>query len=477
MALHDQPPAPPGGPAGVTASPASEVAQDVETIDEPAATESSVAPPPGEAGRGAARSGRGRVAAIWLALFVVAALAGSALFVSGYTLGRQNALTAGTPDSLQAEFQPFWDAFNKIDQRYAGGPVDRHLLLEGALDGMFKALGDPYSSYMSAEDYAKSLAGVSGQFEGIGADMATKEASGTQGCSPLSSTCRIYVVRPIRGSPAERAGLLAGDVFLKVDGASVDGKTIDQVVALVRGKRGTQVTLTILRGSDPAFDVRITRDVINAEDVTSSVLAGGQIGYIRISGFGAGAADDFRSQLGDLVNARHLQRIVIDLRGNPGGFVDQARTIASQFIASGPIYWEQPAGEPPVEQDAEPGGIATDPAIRVAVLIDANTASASEILAGALQDTGRAQLVGTKSFGKGTVQEWDTLGANAGGFRLTIAKWLTPKQRWIHHVGLTPDVPITAPANAPAGSDAVLERAISLLGAGSADLRVLQPAA
>ena len=447
--------------------------------------------PPGEPGTGvilpeqvaAADPGqvtaqpRRRVTAIWLALFVVAALAGSALFVSGYTLGRQNALTAGTPDALQAEFQPFWDAFNAIDQRYAGGAVDRHLLLEGALDGMFKALDDPYSSYMSAEDYAKSLAGVSGQFEGIGADMATRDASGTQGCGPLSSSCRIYVVRPIRGSPAERAGLRSGDVFLKVDGTSVDGKTIDQVVALVRGKRGTNVTISVMRGSEPAFDVTITRDVINSEDVTSSVLAGGQVGYVRISGFGAGAADDFRTQLGDLVTGKHIRRIVLDLRGNPGGFVDQARTIASQFIASGPIYWQQSAGKAPVEQDAEAGGVATDLSVKVVVLIDANTASASEILAGALQDTGRAQLVGAKSFGKGTVQEWDTLGANAGGFRLTIAKWLTPKQRWIHHVGLTPDVPVTAPADAPAGSDPVLDRAISLLGAGSAELRALQPAA
>jgi carboxyl-terminal processing protease len=165
--------------------------------------------------------------------------------------------------------------------------------------------------------------------------------------------------------------------------------------------------------------------------------------------------------------------IVLDLRGNPGGYVTAARTIASQFIASGPIFWEKAASGPPIPTPALPGGIATDPSIHVAVLIDRNSASASEIVAGALQDTKRGILVGQQSYGKGTIQQFLPLDDDNGGFRLTIARWLTPDQRWINKVGLTPDVPVPADAVAAAGGtgDAVLDRALQVLGFGGVAAR------
>ena len=409
------------------------------------------------------RHADGRRAAAWLAVVGAAILAGSALFAAGFLLGRQTVLTDGTPQQLAADLQPFWDAFDSIELRYAGLPVDRRTIVEGAISGMFKALGDPFSAYMTGEAYRASLTSVSGQFEGIGATIATQDPTGAQGCEPVGPACRLVVVRPIPGSPAARAGIQPGDAILAVDGRDVSGLTIDQVVQLVRGPRGTPVTLRIGRGSAPPFELRIVREIVTTPDVTSRLVANGTLGYMDVSGFGAGVAADFRSQLRSLL-ANGARGIVLDLRDNPGGLIDQARTIASQFIASGPIYWEQQANGSRTPVDAEPGGLATSRALPVAVLVDKGTASASEILAGALQDSGRGILIGTTTYGKGTVQEWQLLGQDMGGFKLTIARWLTPSQRWINGTGLTPNIAVTAPPTT-AVTDPVLERAIQVLSA------------
>ena len=406
-------------------------------------------------------------ATTWVAVAGAVLIAGSALFAGGFTLGRQTALTDGTPQALAADLQPFWDAFNSIEQRYAGVPVSRRAVIEGAIGGMFKALGDPFSMYMTGEAYRASLTGLSGQFEGIGAVITTVDDHGSQGCSPAGTTCHVAVSSLIPGAPAERAGLRPADVMLSVDGTSVAGKTIDQVVTLVRGPAGTAVTLRVQRGDAPPFDVRIVRAVINSVDVTSRVIANGTLGYIRISAFGSGVAADFTTQLHTLL-ADHVRGLVLDLRDDPGGFVDQARTIASQFIGGGPIYWEEIAGGSRRPIDAEPGGIATSGNPPMIVLVNKGTASASEILAGALQETGRARLLGTTTYGKGTVQEWQQLGQDMGGFRLTIARWLTPSKQWINGKGLTPNVAYHAPTTAAIGSDPELDRAIQLLTTDSA---------
>jgi carboxyl-terminal processing protease len=451
-------------------------------------------PPLGEPGTGQSTTGqvpdvpppdvpsvrrRGPGALTWIALAAVLVLAGTALLIAGLTLGRQTALSPGTPADLQGQFQPFWDAYHAIEQRYAGGPVDEGKLVEGAIDGMFKSLDDPYSSYMNAEDYRKSLSGLSGQFEGIGATLTTLDATGAEGCSPAGPACRATVVRPLPGSPAEKAGVRAGDVIVAVDGASVEGKTVDEVVKLVRGPRGTQVTLTLQRDGGSPFDLTITRDVITSVDVSTRLLANGEVGYLRIGSFSANVARDFAEQLRDLVGEKNVRKIIVDVRDDPGGFVDQARTIASQFVASGPILWQETAGPVQTPLDAEPGGAATDPSIEVVVLVNKGTASASEIVAGALQDTGRARLVGERTFGKGTIQEWQVLGGEAGGFRLTVAKWLTPAKRWINGEGLAPDVTVSAAdlAGAAPGADPALDKAVELLTGASAMGRLLPLAA
>ena len=406
---------------------------------------------------------RARRRAAWALAIAVLVLAGTGLFVAGFTLGRQTALTAGTPERLSADLQPFFDAFDSIDQRYAGVPVDRRKVIEGAIDGMFRALGDQFSFYMTGAQYRASLAGVSGQFEGIGAVITTEDPTGRQGCSPAGPRCAIVVDHTIGGSPAQRAGILPGDEIVAVDGVSVSGKTTADVVSLVRGPRGTQVVVSLSRAGR-AFELRITREVINPEDVTSRLLRNGTVAYVRIAAFGTGVAVDFASRLHGLAATRSVRGILLDLRGNPGGLVDQARSVASQFIGSGPIYWQQVADGERTAYDAEPGGIATSPRLPVVVLVDRDTASAAELLAGAIGDSGRGTLVGTTTFGKGTVQEWQLLGQGMGGFRLTIARWLTPTGRWINGTGLTPQVAYTPPASAPVGSDPTLDRGLEVLG-------------
>ena len=394
----------------------------------------------------------------------MAVLAGSALFLSGYTMGRQAAAEPGTPVSAAEAFQPFWDAYHTIIERYAGGAVDRTSLIQGAIRGMIAGLGDPYSSYLTSEEYRQSLQGISGQFEGIGAEIATQATDGTQGCATLGPDCHLLITAALAGSPAEKAGLQSGDLVLEADGVSLDGLTVDGARDKIRGPKGTVVTLTIERGTSAPFEVRITRDVVQEREVTSKVLAGGAVGYVRLAGFSDAAASQLTDALAAQVKAGRT-KLILDLRGNPGGYVTAARTVASQFISSGVIFWEQDAQGNQVATEAVAGGVATDPKLRIVCLVDGGTASASEIVAGALQDSKRATLVGEQSFGKGTVQQWQELSGEGGAFKLTIARWLTPDKRWIHKVGLTPDVVVTLPNPIPAGSDPILDKGLEVLGA------------
>jgi carboxyl-terminal processing protease len=217
------------------------------------------------------------------------------------------------------------------------------------------------------------------------------------------------------------------------------------------------------------------RAVIVSPEVDAKDLADGKVGYVRLIGFSDHAAEEVARVTEENVKAGK-EALILDLRGNPGGFVTAARSIASQFLADGTIFWEEDADGNLQETVAEAGGMATDPAIPLIVLVDGGSASASEIVAGALQDRGRAKLVGTKTFGKGTVQQWTQLEDDSGGFRLTVAKWLTPDKTWIHETGITPDVVVDEAPAAP-GDDPALTRALEVLGFGDATGAVLRAAA
>jgi carboxyl-terminal processing protease len=404
-----------------------------------------------------------RVRALPLAIAVVVVLGGSALFMSGYSMGRQSAVQPGTPAFEERAFTPFWDTYDAIRDRYAGEEVERDALIQGAIRGMIDALGDPYSAYMTSEEYRQSLQGISGQFEGIGAEIATQAKDGSRGCAPLGPDCRLVITDPLDGSPARLAGLLAGDLVLEADGTSLDGLTIDGARDLIRGPKGSMIRLTIVRDGGTPFELTIVRDIVQSKEVESKAVADGSVGYIRLKGFSDSAAGQLKVALAAHLDADRT-KLILDLRGNPGGYVTAARSIASQFIGSGVIFWEQDADEGQIATEAIPGGLATDPGIRIVTLIDGGTASASEIVAGALQDTGRATLVGQVSFGKGTVQQWQELSGEGGAFRLTVARWLTPEKRWIHGTGLTPDVVVTLQNPVPVGADPTLDRALDVLG-------------
>ena len=398
-----------------------------------------------------------------IAIAVVALLAGGALFMSGYTMGRQAATEPGTPIGADEAFRPFWDTYHTITDRYAGGEVDRGALVEGAIRGMIDALGDPYSSYLTSDEYRDSLQGISGQFEGIGAEIATEAADGTQGCVTLGAECRLVIVAPLDGSPAQAAGLRSGDYVLAADGIAFDGLDVDGARDRIRGPKGSVVALTIQRGTAAPFALEITRDVIEQEEVVSRDLADGRVGYTRLNGFSDRGAEDLADALREHVAAGRTA-LVLDLRGNPGGYVTAARAVASEFIGSGVLFYEEDARGERVATEAAPGGAATDPSLRIVCLIDGGSASASEIVAAALQDSGRATLVGQTSFGKGTVQQWQELTGEGGAFRLTVARWLTPDGRWIHDVGVEPDVTVSIPSIIEAGEDPVLDRALDVLG-------------
>ena len=435
-------------------------------------------------------------------LVLVTVMGGAALFMSGYSVGRDTGLTAPGEASEAEAWKPFWSAYTFIRDRYPLEPIERETLIEGAIRGMVEAVGDPYSSYLSPEDFENTLNDISGTFEGIGAEIGAVDVAGNAAdCATFGPDCHLVIIAPIAGSPAEAAGLRPGDVIATVDGTTLDGLTPDEARDRVRGKAGTEVTLHILRfeapipaptaapGASPGasaspastpkprelldqFDVTIVRAKIQRREVTSRELADGTVGYVSLAGFSSEGA----KQLEDAIRA-HLEngitKIVFDLRGNPGGFVTDAEAVASEFLADGPIYFQEEADGTQKQVDASPGGIATDPAIQVVVLIDRGSASASELVAGALKDRGRATLVGETTFGKGTVQQWLEL-EELGGVKLTVSKWLTPDKHWIHRVGIAPDIAVTIPADNPSGSDPVLDRALEVLGesaAGGASLR------
>jgi carboxyl-terminal processing protease len=384
------------------------------------------------------------------------------LFLGGYLAG-SGASSCAAPSEA---FAAFCEAYAELKERYVD-PLDDDQLVEGALEGMFQyGVPDPYSGYMNAEEYQNSLGDLQGSFEGIGAELAvqnTENPEDLEACPVFSETCQLVIVAPIDGSPAEAAGLKAGDVILAVDGESVHGTTIEDQVTRVRGPEGTEVTLTVLRDGEE-FDLTITRAEIVLVEVESEMLTDG-IGYIALHGFSANATPQFREALGDLLEDG-AEQIIFDLRDNPGGYISAAQEIASEFIEEGLIFTQESAGDEVEEWEALGDGQATDESIELVLLVNGGSASASEIVAGALDETDRATLIGEPTFGKNTVQIWDEL-SNGGGVRITISRWFTPEHNSVAPDGVQPDIVIEVPADTPPDEDPVLERALEYLEAGA----------
>ncbi len=355
---------------------------------------------------------------------------------------------SSTPQDLQTLFKPFWDAWQIVHTDYVDQPVDNTKLLEGAITGMVQSLGDPHSEYMDPQVYKDATNELSGSFEGIGAYVDT---SGTV----------LTITKPIPGSPAEKAGLKAGDQIIAVDGVDMTGVNPEQVRSKVIGPAGTTVHLTVQRpGQSAPLQFDIVRAKINVPSVSGKMLDNG-IAYIQITDFGETTTDELKTTLTTLLS-QNPKGLILDLRDNPGGYLNTAVEVVSQFVDHGPVVYEQSSDGSKKEYDAMSGGLATK--IPMVVLINSNSASASEITAGALQDDGRAKLVGVVSYGKGSVQIRVPLSNNEGAVAITIAHWLTPKGTLIDKKGLTPDVyvPMTA-ADINAGLDPQLDAASQTL--------------
>ena len=368
-------------------------------------------------------------------------------------------LTCAEPSEA---FAVLCETYAQIKDQYVDEVSDADLV-DGAVRGMIEyGLEDPYSGYLPPEQYGSALDDLSGEFSGIGAEVGMENLADPDdlaACTVVTETCAMVIVAPLDGSPAEAAGVRAGDQVLAIDGTTTVGETVSTLVYRVRGEPGTEVTLTLRRG-DEELDVTVTRAVIDLREVESELLADG-VGYVRLSSFTDRAPALFREAIQGLLDGG-ATRIVFDLRGNPGGFITAAQGIAGEFIPAGELLFTVESGDDVQRWESEPGGLLQTDAIPVVVLIDEGSASASEIVAGALKESGRATLVGQPTFGKNTVQVWNDL-PNGGGLRITTDRWFTPDHNSAAPAGIAPDVVVAAPDDATSQEDPQLERALEIL--------------
>lgn len=381
---------------------------------------------------------------VWVitGIIVFIILMGGAL-ATGYVIGSYTATPGGKL------FQPFWQAFNYINKEYVDQPIDQVKLMRGAIQGMLDSLGDEHTAYTDPETSKEFEAQLNGQqYEGIGAWVDVRGEF-------------LTIISPMLNSPAEKAGLKSGDKIIAVDGQDMTGVDGEQVRQKVLGPKGSVVVLTILRaGVDKPFDVEVTRDSITSPTVEGRMLDNG-IAYVHLYTFGETTSDTLKNILTDLM-AQNPKGLILDLRNNGGGYLTTAVEVISQFINKGVVMYEVYGNGTRVPFEAKGNGVATQ--IPLVVLVNEGSASASEITAGAIQDLGRGQLVGVKTYGKGTVQKVVTLQNDQGQIRVTVARWVTPKDHQINKVGLEPDITVTlTDEDIKNNVDAQLNAAIELL--------------
>ncbi|MFA9422915.1 MAG: S41 family peptidase [Sedimentibacter sp.] len=304
--------------------------------------------------------------------------------------------------------------------------ADEDVMLEGALEGTLKALGDPYTQYLSKKDFAALMQDTEGTYEGIGVYITASDDN------------KIMIVSPIEDTPAEKAGLKTGDKIIKINGTEYSSDQIDAAVGVMKGMPGTSVTLTIQRenteGKQEVSEIIINREKIRIKTIKPAMLED-DIGYIKITTFDMQTADDFKVAYNDL-KTQGMKSLVIDLRYNPGGIIDATVDISKMFMGEGVVtYTKTKAGE--IEYFKSDKNMEDLPMV---LLINEGSASASEIMAGALKDTHRATLIGTKSFGKGIVQRVQRFGNDGEGIKMTVSEYFTPNGINIHGIGIEPDI-------------------------------------
>lgn len=363
-------------------------------------------------------------ALIMLLFLTIILTAGITVFA--LTFGEKKVVEVAVPVE-RSEFKNLYEAYDKLNEKYFED-LDDEALVKGAINGMFDAIEDPYTDYQDVEEATSFNESLSSSFEGIGAEI--QERNGY-----------IMVVSPIKNSPAEKAGLQPQDLILEVDGESIKGLSANEAVLLIRGEKGTTVTLKVQRGEEgEPFEVKIKRDVIPIETVYGE-LDEDKIAHIQLTSFSETTADELETLLKQY-SADGMKGLVLDVRQNPGGSLLTVIEIADFFLKEGEtiLQVQGKVGEPEV-YTAE---ASTKYDVPLTVLIDEGSASASEILAAAIIDNKRGEVIGVNSFGKGTVQTVETL-KDGSNLKYTNAKWLTPNGTWIHDKGVAPTIEVKYP--------------------------------
>ena len=353
------------------------------------------------------------------------------------------------PSRTQPEFEVVEEAWQVIINDYVDSDeIDLERLSQGAIEGMIKALDDPYSAYFDAEQYELSQYSLQGSFGGVGIEVTVGEEGG------------LVVVAPIVGTPAQKAGIMPGDKILAIDGEKTEGMHFIEAVLKIRGEQGTQVTLRVLHeGEDVPQDYVITREEIDAASVLAKMLPG-NIAHIEVGHFTSRTGSEMTTALEDII-ADDVSGIILDLRDNPGGVLKAAVAVASQFLEEGIAVYVIDGEGNEEEWRVEEGGLATK--LPLVVLVNSNSASSSEVVAGALQDHMRGIVIGTQTLGKGTVNHFREL-SDGSAVYITSARWYTPNRQQIEGQGITPDEIIEITEDDLArGYDPQLERAIEYI--------------
>lgn len=388
--------------------------------------------------RGENNSKRGGMKALKVILIIIVLLASHGVILYlGNILATNGVIFNGAPQKAIADLSNIGDTskykylFSLRDLIYSkyDGEIDDQKLLEGAMKGMAAAVQDPYTVYMTKEEFDTFMESSQGSFYGIGAQLGVRDN-------------KVTIIAPIEGSPAEKAGLKAGDVILKVDDYEVVDVNTEAVVSRVRGEEGKSVMLTIQRDNGEPFEVEIVRAEIKNESVKGEMLDE-STAYIQITTFSdEEVSQKFTDKLNEL-NAQGMKKLVLDLRGNPGGYLDQCVEIASHFIKEGEIVtYTIDKYDQKVVSKSKGGDLLDTPLV---VLVDGGSASASEVVTGALRDHDAATIIGTNTFGKGIVQQLISLPDDEGGLKVTTSKYYTPDGENIHGTGIAPDITVEIP--------------------------------
>lgn len=358
------------------------------------------------------------------------------------------------------DFSEFWQVWSRLESQYHDpSKLDAKKMVDGAIAGMVSGLGDPYTMYLSKEDQKRTTDDLNGSFEGVGIQLGYKNQT-------------LAVVAPLKGLPAEREGIQAGDYILHIKdtakGIDMDtsGLSLPEAVSHIRGPKGSEVILTFLREGGQPFEKKLARETIIVPSVELEFVERpeGKVAHIRLSQFGGRTVQEWKEAVETITADRAVRGVVLDMRNNPGGYLNDAVVIASEFIPDGLIVKQQGKTDSLPYYSTGKGRLTKTP---VVVIMNKGSASASEIVSGALRDRRQAKLIGENSFGKGTVQDAQELPSGAG-LHVTVAKWILPGGDWIHEKGLKPDIEVVVSAeeakkNAEEKKDPQLERAVEAI--------------